>query len=226
MKTGNLVGLLRLKMNLRRDWSGHRDLNSRDLLPAIGTGVKWVVIQPAPADTRARMGDRRGWKSLTNVLLQAKNPLRNWPGQDEQERDELRLLTNRDTAFGRGCLHLRISPRIGQDRSIRSRSRRIAHEYGVSVYGGQSPSMPRAETSSLEHSRCAMHTCQACARSAEVMVTMAMEIAGVELPVGIRMEVTGIGLGRNVVPLLCPSEVQGQRDCEPQQPIRPKRLET
>jgi hypothetical protein len=48
-------------------------------------GILWPFAEGEDAYT-AGAGDRDGWKPLTNALLQARKPLRQWPGRNNVER--------------------------------------------------------------------------------------------------------------------------------------------
>jgi hypothetical protein len=52
-------------------------------------GISWPFAEGEDAYA-AGVGERDGWKPLTNALLQARRPLRQWPGRNHAEREAYR----------------------------------------------------------------------------------------------------------------------------------------
>jgi hypothetical protein len=147
-------------------------------------GIAWPFAEGECGYT-AGDGGRHGWKSITNAMLAAPRPLRNWPG-DAEERAAIRAQFPKSSRLPDvvGAIH-----------------RRHARLSAAGAFGtGLSGLLTRMESDVMvailmacrarELAACPVHDCllAPASRAAEGMAIMrevAMEVAGAELPVSI-----------------------------------------
>jgi hypothetical protein len=146
-------------------------------------GIAW----PFDADAyTAGSGARAGWKRMTNAMLQAARPLRQWPGGTREERLEHRAY------FPEGTKPSAVVAAI-RHRHV-ALAARGAFESGLGAYLTRTESdittalmleCRRLELPSLPLHDCMIVPASRAAQAAELMTSVARRITGAELPVGI-----------------------------------------